>query len=179
MSSSWPSLHGVSTPNSLQSRNRSTFPTESWNPMALYFFYRQLCCLVFSQRFWPKIKQLLSNYPASDWTTLNAAPCGHCKPRPSTIVPGESFWASTPLNTKYVNKTNLQNSCHKEVDILNLPIQLLQFITNGWISDLFFETIEIGSHRKVTILSPVVVGGDAVVSTCRRRRRCRGEFGPD
>ena len=31
-------------------------------------FYRQIGCLAFSLRFWPKIKQLLSNCPASDWT---------------------------------------------------------------------------------------------------------------
>ena len=32
------------------------------------FFYRQLGCLAFSLRFWPKIKHLLSNCPASDLT---------------------------------------------------------------------------------------------------------------
>ena len=32
------------------------------------FFYRQLGCLAFSLWFWPKIKQLVSNCPASDWT---------------------------------------------------------------------------------------------------------------
>ena len=32
------------------------------------FFYRQLGCLAFSLRFWPEIKQLLSNCPASDLT---------------------------------------------------------------------------------------------------------------
>ena len=31
-------------------------------------FYRHLGCLAFSLRFWPKIKQLLSNCPASDLT---------------------------------------------------------------------------------------------------------------
>ena len=30
--------------------------------MALHSFYRQLGCLAFSLRFWPKMKQLLSNY---------------------------------------------------------------------------------------------------------------------
>ena len=34
----------------------------------IYFLYRQLGCLAFSLRFWSKIKQLLSNCPASDWT---------------------------------------------------------------------------------------------------------------
>ena len=32
----------------------------------LHIFYRQLGCLAFSLRFWPKIKQLLNSYPASD-----------------------------------------------------------------------------------------------------------------
>ena len=32
------------------------------------FFYRKLSGLAFSLRFWAKIKQLLSNYPTSDWT---------------------------------------------------------------------------------------------------------------
>ena len=32
----------------------------------LHVFYRQLGCLAFSLRFWPKIKQLLSNCPSSD-----------------------------------------------------------------------------------------------------------------
>ena len=32
-----------------------------------HFFYKQLGCLGLSLRFWPKIKQLLSNCPASDW----------------------------------------------------------------------------------------------------------------
>ena len=31
-------------------------------------FCRQLGCLAFSLTFWPKIKQLLSNCPASDWS---------------------------------------------------------------------------------------------------------------
>ena len=33
-----------------------------------FFFYRQLGCLAFSLRFWQKIKRILSNCPASDWT---------------------------------------------------------------------------------------------------------------
>ena len=32
-----------------------------------FFLYRQLGCLALSLRFWPKIKQFLSNCPASDW----------------------------------------------------------------------------------------------------------------
>ena len=34
----------------------------------LFYTYRQLGCLAFSLRFWPKIKQLLSNCSALDWT---------------------------------------------------------------------------------------------------------------
>ena len=34
------------------------------------FFYRQLGCFAFSLRFWPKIRQLFSNCPASDFTFL-------------------------------------------------------------------------------------------------------------
>ena len=32
------------------------------------YFNRQLGCLAFSLRFWPKIKQFPSNCPASDWS---------------------------------------------------------------------------------------------------------------
>ena len=38
----------------------------------VHIFYRQLGCLAFSLRFWPKIKQLLSNCPASDLTFSSA-----------------------------------------------------------------------------------------------------------
>ena len=38
------------------------------NSCTHFFFYRQLGCLAFSLRFWPKIKQFLSNCPASDWS---------------------------------------------------------------------------------------------------------------
>ena len=35
-----------------------------------FFYNQQLTCLAFSLRFWPKIKQLLSNCPASNLTIL-------------------------------------------------------------------------------------------------------------
>ena len=45
------------------STDEFTFKTKNYT-----LFYRQLGCLAFSLVFWPKIKQFLSNCPASDWT---------------------------------------------------------------------------------------------------------------
>ena len=68
------------TPESLQRRNRNTwmardfddhFPAEESSPDSLcksvtHLFYEQLGCLALNLRFWPRIEQLLSNYPAWD-----------------------------------------------------------------------------------------------------------------
>ena len=43
-------------------RGPCTYPSS-----LVQIFYRQLGCLAFSLRSWPKIKQFLSNCPASDW----------------------------------------------------------------------------------------------------------------
>ena len=43
-----------------------TLPKMNFLPKELHIFYRQLGCVAFSLRFWPKIRQLLRICPASD-----------------------------------------------------------------------------------------------------------------